>query len=136
MLGRTIRDFRVAAGFNQEELAARAQISRSYVSRLESGDIAKPSADFLIRIARAVGVHPDQLFAAADYRVSGSTSPKDERERAIQWIADSTAAWPAEEILLWGRIMVANRNVLVETGVPVGTSQSTRPPAPADCPAI
>jgi len=50
-----LRELRAEAGLSQEELAARANIHRTYVSFLERG-LKNPSVGKLIAISRAVGV--------------------------------------------------------------------------------
>jgi transcriptional regulator with XRE-family HTH domain len=54
VLGEELRKARQRAGLTQEEVAARARISREYVSKLER-DQYSPTADVLIRICTALG---------------------------------------------------------------------------------
>ena len=55
-LGLRIRQFRTDKGLNQTELAAAAELSKTYISELESGAGRRPSADVLLRISDALGV--------------------------------------------------------------------------------
>jgi len=51
MLGETLKAARHQAGLTQEELAARAKLSREYVSKLERGQ-QSPTVDTLFRTLR------------------------------------------------------------------------------------
>jgi transcriptional regulator with XRE-family HTH domain len=60
-------DLRVArkiAGLTQHELADRVGVDHSYISLIESGkrDIRDVGYATVVRIARALGVEPDELF--------------------------------------------------------------------------
>lgn len=54
-IGRRVRDARTTRGWDQTELARRAGVASSYVSRLENGKFSTPSADRLARISEALG---------------------------------------------------------------------------------
>ena len=54
ILGENIRELRDAAGWNQQELADRADISRAYLSRIETGSV-NVSLAVIMRIARVLG---------------------------------------------------------------------------------
>jgi transcriptional regulator with XRE-family HTH domain len=53
-LGRQILDLRLARGWTQKELAARAGTKQANISRLENG-LLNPSVDMLQRVAEALG---------------------------------------------------------------------------------
>jgi len=55
-LGREVYRLRLLRGFDQQELATRADTSRAYVSKLERGKIANPGMILLQRIANALDV--------------------------------------------------------------------------------
>ena len=59
--GRKIRQRRVALGFTQVQLADKAGIGQSMLSKIESGDTC-PSDDVKFRIAGALLSTPDLLF--------------------------------------------------------------------------
>lgn len=63
LLGLQIRTLRKAARTSGGELAARAGVSRSMLSRVERG-LASPSVETLERIAQGLGVSISQFFAA------------------------------------------------------------------------
>lgn len=53
MLGQELRKARQAAGMTQEEVAAKAKVTREYVSHLERGAYS-PTVDVLMRVCAAV----------------------------------------------------------------------------------
>ena len=63
ILGRNVREARKACGFSQEELAAEAEMKRSYLSDLERGT-RNPSVRAVERLARALGVEAAELLRA------------------------------------------------------------------------
>jgi len=52
---------RLDAGLTQEEVAARARVSRQYISMLEAGKNL-PTIDVFIRLCRAVGKSPAEVI--------------------------------------------------------------------------
>ena len=62
-LGSRVRAARRQAGLNQRQLADRARVSDRYVGQLEKGQ-ANVSVGVLVRVAQALGIAPDALFAA------------------------------------------------------------------------
>ena len=55
LLGEAIRTTRKEAGFSQEKLAEKADLSTVFISRIERG-VESPSVDNLLKIAKALGV--------------------------------------------------------------------------------
>ena len=55
LLGEAVRAARKAAGFSQEKLAEKANLSTVFISRIERG-VESPSLDNLVKIAKASGV--------------------------------------------------------------------------------
>lgn len=55
------------ANFTQQDLSKASGLSRSYISRLEMGDIALPSRDKLRALAAALGATLDDLLQAAGF---------------------------------------------------------------------
>lgn len=68
MLGAQIRALRAGTRTSGGELAARAGVSRSMLSRVERG-LASPSIETLERIADGLGVSISQFFARQAHRV-------------------------------------------------------------------
>jgi len=59
--GAALRSLRLRAGLNQRELATRAGLSVRALRYLESGDVTRPHAASLHRLAQALGVDVDAL---------------------------------------------------------------------------
>jgi transcriptional regulator with XRE-family HTH domain len=55
-----LRRLRLGAKLTQEQVAARARVSREYVSMLEAGKNL-PTIDIFIRLCRAVGASPAEV---------------------------------------------------------------------------
>lgn len=63
-IGRRIKKFRDEKGMSGAELAARAGISRSYLSELENGkgEHKRPSANVMYAVGKALGVSMSELL--------------------------------------------------------------------------
>lgn len=66
-LAKRIKDLRRAAGFTQQDLSRASGLSRSYISRLEMGDIALPSRNKLRALATSLDATLDDLLQAAGF---------------------------------------------------------------------
>lgn len=66
-LGNLIKAKREASGFSQSQFAAKASLSRTYLSRLERGQYAHPSIVILARLAEVLNVKYEDLCALAGY---------------------------------------------------------------------
>lgn len=65
-LSKMVRSTRQAAGLKLADLAKRARISSSYLSRIENGErLRNPSERLLLRLASALGLQRDDVFRAA-----------------------------------------------------------------------
>lgn len=74
-IGRTIRELRLASGSTLEELAHKAGLDASNLSRIER-DLQEPSAGCAWRIADALNVSLGELFDDANRaRQQGSAEP-------------------------------------------------------------
>lgn len=60
-LSARLQAFRVRKGWNMDRLATSAGVSRTTVYHLERGDIAKPRASTLYKLAVALGIDPSDL---------------------------------------------------------------------------
>ncbi len=58
----SIRDYRQQRGWTQTDLSYHSRVSASEISKIESGRL-KPSLGQIERIARALGVKPEQIDA-------------------------------------------------------------------------
>ncbi len=83
-LAKRIRECRYAKGWGPDELAGRAEISRTALYQIECGKTELPRAGTLRRIARALGVSVDLLLGE-----SGMTAfePGTADRGAIEWEA-------------------------------------------------
>jgi len=71
-IGACLARMREAAGLNQSELALKSGISKSYLGQIESEAVTRgyaspksPSAAVCMRLAGAIGVHPNVLLLRA-----------------------------------------------------------------------
>ncbi len=62
LLGEAVRAARKDAGFSQEKLAEKADLSAVFVSRIERG-VESPSVDNLLKVAKALCVRVSDLVA-------------------------------------------------------------------------
>ena len=65
MLGDELRKARLKAGLTQEQVAARARISREYVSQLERNR-QSPTVDMLLRVCAMLKVSASRLIAKVE----------------------------------------------------------------------
>lgn len=74
-LAQRVRDHRYSKGWGPDELASRAEISRTALYQIESGKTELPRAGTLRRIAQALDVSMDSLLGHAESAVkNGHTS--------------------------------------------------------------
>ena len=66
-LGEYIKTVRRRRGLSQWELSRLSGLTRSHLSRLELDDFESPSAETFLSLARALKVHPNDLYQAAGY---------------------------------------------------------------------
>ncbi|HEV3166477.1 MAG TPA: helix-turn-helix transcriptional regulator [Isosphaeraceae bacterium] len=93
-LAKRVRDCRYAKGWGPDELASRAEISRTALYQIESGKTELPRAGTLRRIAKALDVSIDVLLGNADvgtfqlssFAQGGSDpGPQVRSERSAEW---------------------------------------------------
>lgn len=61
ILGKRLKEFRAKRELTQEDLARKAEIPFSTLSKIEAGSIKSPSVFLVKKIAKALGVKIDQL---------------------------------------------------------------------------
>ncbi len=65
MVGQLVRARREALGYSQAQLAKYAQLSQTYISRLEKGDVTLPRQDTLRKFAHTLRVDISEFYRAA-----------------------------------------------------------------------
>lgn len=61
--GQLLRELRRSKNASQRDLAAKAGVDFSYISKLENDRLPPPAADTVMKICQALGVEPDNLLA-------------------------------------------------------------------------
>jgi transcriptional regulator with XRE-family HTH domain len=69
-IGLAVRRVRHERGYSQEELAAEADVERTYISHLERG-VRNPALSTLTRITAALDVRLSRFFAIAEQIQAG-----------------------------------------------------------------
>lgn len=59
-----LRAARKRAGLSQAELAARAKVDQSWISRAEAGQKTNPEHNKVMRVCAVLGIEPSDLFPA------------------------------------------------------------------------
>lgn len=77
MIGTQLRKARIAAGLTQEAVAAKAGLSREYVSHLERGEYS-PTVDVLLRVGAALNTSAWRLLRRVE---ESRRPPADKRSR-------------------------------------------------------
>ncbi len=62
--GELLREKRHAAGLSQRELARRAGLDFSYISKVENGRQPPPAADTVVQLCSILGAPVDEMLAA------------------------------------------------------------------------
>jgi HTH-type transcriptional regulator, competence development regulator len=66
--GETVRGLRKAKGFSQRDLATKAMVGFTYISKIETGKLDfgdYPSERLIVEIARSLDADPDELLILA-----------------------------------------------------------------------
>ena len=74
MIGERVAELRRGRGWEQDDLAAKAGVSQSTVSRVETGARRAPSSETMRRLARALGVPVDALYPDSADAVDGAAA--------------------------------------------------------------
>jgi transcriptional regulator with XRE-family HTH domain len=95
VLGRRIRELRLAHGLTQEDLAVRAGVSRQLVGAVEAGRHL-PRVDAAVAIARVLGAPVEDLLAPAASEVVGVLAPpRDGQPVRVARVGDLLVCVPA-----------------------------------------
>lgn len=68
VFGAVVKDYRAKLAISQEELAHRAGLDRTFVSRIERG-VRQPTISSLIRLGQALGVSASELISVVEQRL-------------------------------------------------------------------
>jgi transcriptional regulator with XRE-family HTH domain len=69
--GTVLREKRRVSGLSQRQLADRAGLDFSYISKLENGRLPPPAADTAVRLADILGCPAEDLLSAAKKMPTG-----------------------------------------------------------------
>jgi transcriptional regulator with XRE-family HTH domain len=72
-------------GFTRSELARKAELTESYIYRLERGQVEAPSTTVLVKIARALGTTSSELL--------GETEAEPQEEPTIHQVSEEIAPY-------------------------------------------
>ncbi len=104
LIGQKIRQLRKTNGLTQQELADRAELTKGFISQLESGQVS-PSIITLFDLIECLGTTPSAFFKEADeeqlvYRTADYFEKTEESGTRIQWIVPSAQSNQMEPILV------------------------------------
>jgi len=88
-LAKRIRDCRYAKGWGPDELASRAEISRTALYQIECGKTETPRAGTLRRIAKALDVSIDVLLGNAEWELAAVASTPAKTAAPIPAVAET-----------------------------------------------
>jgi len=86
--GERICDLRRSARMNQTELAERLGISKSTLSRIESGETSTVNSDMVIKLSEIFGVSTDFILGMTDCPVNAGSMNPGLSEKAVKVLAD------------------------------------------------
>ena len=95
-LAQRVRDFRYSKGWGPDELASRAEISRTALYQIESGKTGLPRAGTLRRIALALEVSMDELLGNPDSSGKPATRLSNDLSQAASRLREFSEWIPGE----------------------------------------
>jgi transcriptional regulator with XRE-family HTH domain len=125
LLGKRITEARERRGWSRADLARRAAVDPSYVTRIEEAHYKRPSVDKVTQLAGALGIRVTDLTDPSPVPVSGGIEAE---LRAL--FEPSEAPLVAEILRSWARHDEPTRRFLLETlkplilGFPSGAAQA------------
>jgi len=87
--GQLLRDLRRSKEVSQRELAAKAGVDFSYISKLENDRLPPPAADTVMRICEVLGVPPNELLAVAGIVPSEMKEMLTGKPAALQFVREA-----------------------------------------------
>ena len=96
--GAHIRNLREAKGISLRKFAERAQISPTYLSKVERDEFPPPGEEAVRRIAEILGEDPDELLALAGKVASDLPEIIQQHPREMATFLRAASGLPASEI--------------------------------------
>ena len=84
-IGKKVKEYRLARGFTQEELAFRAHISSVYLRQIEKDD-KSPTLSTILKLCDGLAIHPSALFENFPSPASISTTER----QILAFLADKS----------------------------------------------
>ena len=113
--GPTLRDRRRAAKLSQRDLAARAGLDFSYISKVENGRVPPPAADTIVALCQILETPPEELLALT------RKIPSTVQRTVSSSMAAQRFLREAQEMMLsdqeWARLLQALRQLRGDTAV-------------------
>lgn len=107
--GQTLRDIRREKNISQRELATKAGVDFTYISKVENDRLAPPSADTIIKFSEILNI-PKEIFLAASGKVNNEIkeviSGNPEAIKFLNEVKDMQLT-KAE----WGQLLVKLKNL-------------------------
>ena len=116
MVGAWVKAERERRGWSQSELARRAGLAQSYISRMEVNARTKPSLKVVEQLAHAFEIRPDQLMQAVG---TISSAPSED-------FAMSLEDWSLKLKQLGAQLTLAERSAIIEHAQALYDRHSTR----------
>ena len=103
-IGQKIKQLRLRRGLTQDELAARTELSKGFISQLER-DITSPSIATLVDILEALGTDVGTFFTEQEtekvvFRAENMCEKEDENGTNIRWLVADAQRRALEPILV------------------------------------
>lgn len=104
LIAAKIKQLRKQNGLTQQELADRAELTKGYISQLESG-LVSPSMITLFDLIECLGSKPSEFFKESDqthivYKENDTFIKTDSEGNTIQWLVPSAQRNQMEPVLL------------------------------------
>lgn len=113
---------------DQEELARRSNVDRSYISAIERKRKDNPSVDVVEALASALGLRPEYLLGWTDDPLGEGTTVSSVAEGRIVYQVSNQAEYRALQDLLdlWPELTEDDRRFLIDLAVKLGRAHNVR----------
>ena len=85
-----LREKRRASGLSQRQLAERAGVDFSYISKLENGRLPAPAADTILRLSEILGCPSEELLSPAKKLPSAVEDGITSEPAALRFLDDAS----------------------------------------------